>query len=173
MTPSRAVSPGSLGSALSPIRAALGLVASGRPHRPAAAKAPRATDSLCTPMSKAFPGYRALQILLSRAQGFPLVEKTCGSHGSKPVGIGPPSPGGASKTRSVRCSVVAQWRPLPLPACLGLKGRAATVSRLVKATRPTAFPSADQLPDWWLGWGPAMERGSQQHRECRMRSCRV
>lgn len=63
----------------------------------------------------------------------------------------PRSPGGSSKTRSVRCSRATQRGPLSLPACLGLRGCSAPISQLVEAMRLTVFPSADQLPDWCGG----------------------
>jgi len=63
--------------ALSPVRAAPGLAASGRWHRPAAAaQAPRAADSLSTPGAVALPSSGAPRILVSCTQGLPPVEGT-------------------------------------------------------------------------------------------------
>lgn len=44
----------------------------------------------------------------------------------------------------------------------GAQSLLCSISQLVKATRLMAFPSVNQPPDWWMGWGLAMESNSGQ-----------
>lgn len=60
------------------------------------------------------------------------------------------------------------WGACSLATCLGLRACCVSISQLVKGTRLAAFLRVNQLPDWWMGWGLAVEAncGQAQARSC-------
>ncbi|RLV84195.1 hypothetical protein DV515_00016323 [Chloebia gouldiae] len=98
-----------------------------------------ATHHPCIPVPRVFPSSRVLQVLPAHTTGGDL-------RLAWPKALGTWTPSGV-------------WS-LFFGHLLGAQSLLCSISQLVKATRLAAFLRVNQLPDWWMGWGPAVEGSS-------------